>query len=228
MDLWQSVNGSGIIRQVIGPLLLLLVCPVGVQICYLAMHKEELDGSLLYTLSYMYNKNDKVSLMFELFPVPTEKSTIFLVSFFFSQLTLLKLVPGKPFDGPRAPSGHVPKYTDNGFVCFWITIFGLALLVYLKLLNPGFIYENLGPIMTQLNFTALVLCLYLYFKGLYFPSTKDAGSSGNILIDFYWGTELYPSIAGVDLKTMLICRYFVLTKVCTYSILNLCFFKGME
>mmetsp|Transcript_1274 Transcript_1274/g.1857 ORF Transcript_1274/g.1857 Transcript_1274/m.1857 type:complete len:86 (-) Transcript_1274:29-286(-) len=81
-----------------------------------------------------------------------------------------------------------------------------CVLTQMQLVDPGFIYNHLGEILTQLNISALLLCVFLYFKGLHFPSTQDAGSSGNILMDFYWGTELYPKVAGIDLKTMVICR----------------------
>ena len=49
----------------------------------------------------------------------------------------------------------------------------------------------------MLNAFALLFCAFLCIKGLYFPSTKDSGSSGNVVVDFYWGTELYPRVWGV-------------------------------
>ena len=45
-------------------------------------------------------------------------------------------------------------------------------------LSPTLIYDELMPIMTTLNVTALALSGLLYLKGLYMPSTADAGSSG--------------------------------------------------
>jgi len=44
-------------------------------------------------------------------------------------------------------------------------------------------------------------------KGLTFPSTADAGSSGSIVKDYLWGTELYPRIMGWDLKRFINCRF---------------------
>ena len=44
-------------------------------------------------------------------------------------------------------------------------------------------------------------------KGLYFPSTTDCGTTGNFIVDFYWGTELYPRIFGWDVKVFTNCRF---------------------
>jgi len=39
------------------------------------------------------------------------------------------------------------------------------------------------------------------------PSSTDCGSSGNIIFDYYWGTELYPRIFGIDIKVFTNCRF---------------------
>lgn len=64
-----------------------------------------------------------------------------------------------------------------------------------------------GRLVVMLNIFALVFCAFLCIKGLYAPSTPDSGSSGNWVIDFYWGTELYPRILGWDVKTFTNCRF---------------------
>jgi len=54
---------------------------------------------------------------------------------------------------------------------------------------------------------SLLLCVLLYLKGRFMPSTTDSGCSGNIIFDYYWGTELYPRIFGVDIKVFTNCRF---------------------
>ncbi|KAF5193596.1 7-dehydrocholesterol reductase, partial [Thalictrum thalictroides] len=40
------------------------------------------------------------------------------------------------------------------------------------------------------------------------PSSADSGSSGNAIIDFYWGMELYPRIGkNFDIKVFTNCRF---------------------
>merc|ERR1712078_7644 len=43
--------------------------------------------------------------------------------------------------------------------------------------------------------------------GLYFPSSSDAGSSGSLIYDYYWGTELYPRVGPLDIKVWTNCRF---------------------
>jgi len=79
----------------------------------------------------------------------------------------------------------------------------------------GFLYSNspfelglrsIGRDLVILSGFAFVFCIFLYFKGLYFPSSTDSGSSGNIVWDFYWGTELHPQIFNFNLKQYCNCR----------------------
>ena len=39
------------------------------------------------------------------------------------------------------------------------------------------------------------------------PSSSDSGTTGNPLFDYYWGTELYPRVFGVDIKVFTNCRF---------------------
>ena len=124
------------------------------------------------------------------------------------QLLLMKIVPGKPFLGPVTPQGNVPVYKANGLACFLFTIGSYLIAAYgLKWFSPTIIYDHLGPILGALNIFSLVFCLFLYFKGMYRPSSSDCGSSGNCLFDYYWGTELYPRIFGWDVKQFTNCRF---------------------
>jgi len=62
-------------------------------------------------------------------------------------------------------------------------------------------------LLSSMNLFALVFCSFLTFKGLKFPSTKDSGTNGNLIVDFFWGTELYPRIFGWDVKQFTNCRF---------------------
>ena len=68
-------------------------------------------------------------------------------------------------------------------------------------------YDVFAPALTALNIFGLLLSVFLMVKGLKFPSTKDCGSSGSWVIDFMWGTELYPRVFGVDIKRFINCRF---------------------
>ena len=124
------------------------------------------------------------------------------------ELVLMKILPGKTIYGPVTPRGYRPVYKNNGFSAFLISLalfwlFGFQLEVF----NPVIIYDHFGEILGALNVFSLLFCLLLYFKGLYRPSTPDSGSSGNPLFDYYWGTDLYPHIAGINVKHFANCRF---------------------
>jgi 7-dehydrocholesterol reductase len=124
------------------------------------------------------------------------------------QLFLMKFVPGKPFLGPITPKGNIPIYKANGVACFFITFVTFFLASFhFQLFSPTIIYDNLGPLLGALNCFSLLFCLFLYFKGIYAPSTTDSGRSGHLLFDYYWGTELYPRIYGWDVKMFTNCRF---------------------
>ncbi|CAN1804268.1 7-dehydrocholesterol reductase [Linum perenne] len=70
------------------------------------------------------------------------------------------------------------------------------------------VYDHLGEIFSALIFGSLVFCVFLYIKGHVAPSSTDSGSLGNIIIDFYWGMELYPRIGkNFDIKVFTNCRF---------------------
>lgn len=124
------------------------------------------------------------------------------------QLLLMRLVPGKPFEGPITPMGNVPIYRNNGFACFLITIgcFFVGGSVF-HWFSPTILYDHLGSLFGALNIFSLFFCLFLYLKGIIAPSSTDASTSGNPLFDYYWGTELYPRVWGWDVKQFTNCRF---------------------
>lgn len=123
------------------------------------------------------------------------------------QVIMLKFLPGKPYQGPITPMGNLPQYRDNGLLSFGISV-GLFFLCSqgLHLFPAGILYHELGNLLAALNIFALLLCLGLYLKGRFASSSTDASTSGNFIFDYYWGTELYPRIWGVDVKMMTNCR----------------------
>ena len=124
------------------------------------------------------------------------------------QLLLMRLVPGRRFQGPVTPNGHVPEYRANGVACLTITLalFVLGAFV-LDWFEPTIVYDNFAGIIGALNVFSLAFCLFLYGKGRFFPSGPDSSLSGNFIFDYYWGTELYPRVLRWDVKQFTNCRF---------------------
>ena len=141
--------------------------------------------------------------------VPTYEAARFIASFMTVSL-ILESLPGKVECGPETLTGHVPRYVDNGVLfCFTYSLFFWAgsNLGVLELYDFGIMYDLFPGCVAFLNIFGLLFCLFLMVKGLYFPSTEDHGSSGSLVKDYLWGTELYPRIFGLDLKRFINCRF---------------------
>ena len=123
------------------------------------------------------------------------------------QLILMRL-PGKGYEAPMHPSGHIPRYVDNGLSAYLITCALFFICTFgLNLFSPTILFDHFEELLTTLNVVGLLLCLILYIKGLTFPSSAENGSSGNLIFDFYWGTDLYPRFFGWDVKVFTNSRF---------------------
>jgi len=135
-------------------------------------------------------------------------SMVMVLLFATFQLALMKLLPGKRVKGPVSPNNYVPEYTENGVSAFLVTMCSYVLATTVFGLFPAsIIYDNFADILGTLNWVSIVLCAFLYLKGIYAPSSKDSGSSGFFTFDYFWGTELHPSVCGWSVKMFTNCRF---------------------
>ncbi|MDI9313957.1 MAG: hypothetical protein QM529_04700 [Hydrotalea sp.] len=192
----------------ISALFLLVACPGFAMVLYYT--NQNLDGSF-YNLGQYIWQHGLWSLLHDawfsrFFGTPTAWGIIGI--FAAGQLLLMRILPGKKYDGPITPTGHVPRYKNNGLLSYIVTyglFFGFSLLW--PLFPPSIIYDNFGDILAALNITALMFCLFLYAKGRFAPSTRDNSVSSSFIFDYYWGTELYPRLFGWDIKQFTNCRF---------------------
>ena len=200
---WGSGGLFG--NRVLGSLALMLITPIFcLTFVYTCLH---LNGSLL-ELGKAIRAQGPITFFRGVVPTPFDPVACKIIfSFMAFELLLMKIIPGKEFRATVTATGHVPIYTANGFQCYVVTLASLFAVAYLGVFNPADIYDNLDKIISTLNVFAIVFCMFLTFKGLNFPSTKDSGSNGNLIVDFFWGTELYPRILGWDVKLFTNCRF---------------------
>ena len=195
------------IRNTFGPLFLILVCPPFAMLMWYT--NTALSGSFS-ALWAMISQYGLFQVIYEVWrPVFFGSSMAWKIIFGFIifQILLMQFLPGKNFLGPITPKGNVPVYKANGFLSFIVTISVFCFLsFYLKLFSASIIYDNFGFILGALNIFSLLICLLLYFKGRFAPSSSDSGTSGNIIFDYYWGTELFPRVLGCHVKRLITCR----------------------
>ncbi|GIV34151.1 MAG: 7-dehydrocholesterol reductase [Chitinophagales bacterium] len=207
MQDWATTKSNFFTRTLV-PLFLVLVCPpFAIVMWYTNVY---LDGSFLRLGEELWTKGP-FSFLYEAWAPVFWGSAVawkMIAVFAALQLALMRLLPGKKYQGPVTANGNIPEYRDNGLASYLIT-FALFLFcsLHLKWFSPGIIYHHFGELLGALNILALLLCVLLYFKGRYVPSTSDHSSTGNFVFDFYWGTELYPRILGWDVKQFTNCRF---------------------
>ncbi|MBM3193377.1 MAG: 7-dehydrocholesterol reductase [Chlamydiae bacterium] len=197
-----------VFRYTIGPLFLMVSTPLFAFLFWFTA--TNLDGSLNNLIHFFATKGLADGFYLILSPIFFGSKFAWSVIAIFSliEILLMKIVPGKIYFGPTTAMGNRPVYKQNGLACFLITLalfFGCS--IYIPSFNPALFYTHMGEFIGAMNLFSLAFCTFLYLKGRYFPSSSDHGISKNLVFDFYWGTELYPRIFGIDLKQWTNCRF---------------------
>jgi len=200
------------LRNSLGPFFLILACPPFAILMWYT--NTQLYGSFSSLFELFYQEGFFHSIYQIWQPIFFGSGIAWLIIFSFAafQLILMRILPGKPFYGPITPKGNIPVYKANGVMAFFVTVSTFCISTfYLNLFSPTLIYDNFGAILGALNILSLLVCALLYLKGRYIPSTNDSGITGNFLFDYYWGTELYPSVLGWNVKMFIICRFGIMS-----------------
>ncbi|XP_059280999.1 7-dehydrocholesterol reductase-like, partial [Lycium ferocissimum] len=164
------------------------------------------DGSILKTFNHL--RENGLQGLINIWPKPTAIAGKLIICYALFEAALQLLLPGKRVEGPISPTGHKPVYKANGMAAYAVTLITYISLWWFGIFNPAIVYDHLGEILSTLIFGSLVFCVLLYIKGHVAPSSTDSGSSGNIIVDFYWGMELYPRIGkDFDIKVFTNCRF---------------------
>ncbi|KAI0561352.1 hypothetical protein FGB62_87g056 [Gracilaria domingensis] len=169
---------------------------------------------LVWVICYHYGGNAVLALsspvdqILSNFPHVTLQAGAIVAAFLAMQLVLLRLIPATTFVAIPTPMGNRPTYRLNGVRCFFLTHF-LIMVAYARGL---FLFEQFyhvfGDMLAFLNAIALVVTVFLYFRGLYFPTNSDSGKTGHgVIWDMWQGTELHPEMFGVSLKQLINCRF---------------------
>eukprot|EP00916_Digyalum_oweni_P011177 GHVL01018554.1.p1 GENE.GHVL01018554.1~~GHVL01018554.1.p1 ORF type:complete len:371 (+),score=43.09 GHVL01018554.1:40-1152(+) len=184
-------------RQTIGPLLLMTIIPhAAIFVWWSINHTYNIQYDTIFTRFL----ND--------YPSPFNFIAWKIIGIFMLlQLILTRIIPCKMYLGAISATGYRNQYHSNGVLCYLITIIGYIILSYYNIIDGCIIYDYYGNCLTTLIIWAFFFCFILYLKGVYSPSSKDCGTTGNIIFDFFFGSELYPNILGWDVKQFTNCRF---------------------
>uniref|UniRef100_A0A6V1WQP4 7-dehydrocholesterol reductase n=1 Tax=Heterosigma akashiwo TaxID=2829 RepID=A0A6V1WQP4_HETAK len=210
-------EGGLFASRTLGGLALLVGIPPAIMMMWFT--NSELGGSW-YTLFEKFGAEGFISVMKEMYRTPFDPlAWKIILGFMAFELALMKLVPGKEFRATVTKTGHVPVYTANGMQCYVLTLATFSALTYLGALDPAVVYDRFGHLTAAMLLFALLFCAMLYLKGWYAPSTRDSGSNGSLIMDYFWGMELYPRILGWDVKMFTNCRFGMML----WALLPMCF-----
>ena len=196
------------LRNTLGPLGIMLACPPFVMLIWFT--NTHLGGSFAALFSVFAQQGILQTIYAVWHPYIWGSSTAWtlILSFTVFELVLMRVLPGKLVHGPVTPKGNTPVYKSNGIAAFLITMLMFSLLTFgFKLIPASILYDNLGELLGALNMSSMLLCLMLYLKGRFVPSTTDSGTTGHVILDYYWGTELYPDVLGWNIKKFITCRF---------------------
>ncbi|ERN12476.1 7-dehydrocholesterol reductase [Amborella trichopoda] len=183
--------------------LLTLCPPFVIFIWYTMVHG---DGSVSITWDYL--KQNGLQGLINIWPRPSPIAWKIIACFGAFEAMLQLVLPGERVEGPISPAGNRPVYKANGLLAYAVTLITYISIWWLGIFNPAIVYDHLGEIFSALIIGSFFFCILLYIKGHVAPSSSDSGSSGNIIIDFYWGMELYPRIGkSFDIKVFTNCRF---------------------
>jgi len=200
-----------IYNQTLMPLLLMAFTPNLVMVMWYA---ERYHGGSYQKMVQEFISAGPVAFMSKMWGGVTIASPLvsyIILGYSLFQLILMKILPGPVAYGPVTPKGNTPVYTDNGFACYVVTMASFTgLTYYLKtytIYSPSIVYDLWGDFLITITLFSMIFCVFLTLKGLYYPSSEDHGTTGNLLFDYYWGTELYPRVFGWDIKVFTNCRF---------------------
>ena len=164
------------------------------------------NGSVSNLVSSISRKTFKGYLK-DMLPWPTKDAIVHLLSYATFEALLQLYLPGKKHFGPVTANGNIPEYKANGVLSLITTYAGFFAAWHFGLTSPKIVYDLFGEMLFAMSMFAIFFCLFLTFKGLYFPTDSDSGSNGSFLYDFYWGTELYPKFGPLNVKQFTNCRF---------------------
>lgn len=163
------------------------------------------------------------------------KVVIAYIAFFVAQIVLAAVVPGKWMDGLPTKDGKRLKYLCNGYLCYYICLWGLFVVDYIgfdgRTVTYGFgkgifplthIHDHFGMYLFVSTVIGDVTSLAWYIYGIVTPQPEATSQSGNHIYDFFMGSVLYPRFGIVDIKMIAECRWswltlFMLTLSCAVA-----------
>ncbi len=164
--------------------------------------------ALLIAVSVLHQKGEVSTSLFQvvLLPRPSVWALGVIAGWLSFQAVLLRWLPGRESLGPVTPAGERPAYRLNGMAAWAISHVAVLAAWFAGTFSATSFYRQYGELLVTLNVLALLFCVFLSWKGRYWPTGADTVLTGLWAFDFFQGPELHPRLFGVQLKQLINCR----------------------
>jgi 7-dehydrocholesterol reductase len=126
-------------------------------------------------------------------PQTTIKGIAAVICWVGLQAILYHYLPGEKHQGQHTPAGYLLDYKCNGLSAWIVTHLLYATLIWLGILDPGFIPRNWSSLIGAMNWAGFVISALAFVKAYIAPThPKDRKFSGTLfLFRASWG--LFPN-----------------------------------
>ncbi|XP_075534066.1 uncharacterized protein LOC142567798 isoform X3 [Dermacentor variabilis] len=197
-------EGPPLLTHALLPAVIMLLMPnvVVCTVCFVVSHSSSTTKALEFGFSKFWHESWASQGFAAL------ETWAFIVAFtVYSGLSLL-LIHGSTYHGPPTSSGYRPVYRKSGFTYYVITMTIAACVLIVVDAPCQVAYRCMPGLAAALALFAFAIPLLLYAKGRMSPSPGEHGTTGRLVLDFYWGMELYPRIGErLDIKQWTNCRF---------------------
>lgn len=185
-------------RHTMGCLGLEVFAPLIIVILAYIIENIELHGSeaaIFKEISESYNYN-LFSWIYDIVynNFPDMQIMLILFGFYVFEYVLLMFTPSNEYQGPKTPTGFVPKYRDNALQCYLINLIA-ALLIYTYFCDYiplHLLFYRSTSLIIGATIWGHIFTTYFYFKGRFASYWKsDLEITGNFIYDYYKGLFLF-------------------------------------
>jgi hypothetical protein len=134
--------------------------------------------------------------------VPTVEVAVVYLGWLAFQALLFLVLPGRIVDGLPLEDGSRLRYKLNGLSAMLVSLAVLGLGQVSGVFSLSWIHERFGALLTVITIFSFAFAWFVYWWGRRRPGGPSA-VSGNVVIDYFFGTALNPRIppvTGFDLK----------------------------
>lgn len=134
--------------------------------------------------------------------VPTVDAVLVYLGWLVLQAGLFILLPGRVVEGLPLEDGSRLRYKLNGLLAMLVTLAILGLLQGSGLFSLSWIQDNFGALLSVITIFSFAFAWFVHWWGRRRPGGPSV-VTGNIVIDYFFGTALNPRIppvTGFDLK----------------------------